>query len=214
MQRFFPILVSDRYKFECGGIVPVRPIQLYNLAILALYRSGFPSGGRSLRWGGKSPLRECILRRLLEKPERGESSGRKVQLWSRSGCAKSLWARRNIAAELSSALAGEASVSCPNHKGCAGCLACSSGLPRVGGQVKVGGCGFSAGQKCSAASLSTLCRGPQVPFGNCCARELLFCVSRCWSEPRLSFEESENEGCVGSKPRYTLPAEQVGWCMA
>lgn len=161
MQRFCPILISHRYKFECGSVIPVRPpMQLYNLAILELYWSSFPFGGWSLRWGGKSPLRECIPRRLLEKPERRVSSRRKVQLWNRLGCAKRLWARRNIAVELSSALAGEASASCPNQKEGTGSLVHSSSLPRAGQQVRVGVRGSSARQKCSAAPLSILCMGP------------------------------------------------------
>ena len=96
----------NRYKFECGGVVPVGPMQLLdfdNISIILQW---------SFVWGmfpevrGGSPLRECIPRRLLEEPERGENSVRKIQVGNRSGCAKSLWAWRNVAAELSSASAG------------------------------------------------------------------------------------------------------------
>lgn len=64
---------------------------------------------------------------------------------------------------------GVASASCPNHKGCAGCLAHFSGLAKTGGQMRVSVCGSSAGQKRSAPCASCMLVGPQVPLGNSCA---------------------------------------------
>lgn len=156
----------NRYKFECAGIVPVGPMQLLdfdNISIILRWScvwGTFPEAG-----GQKSP--EGVYSQKVA----GGDGERREQLeknpaGNRSGCAKSLWATRNIAAELSSALAGEASASCPNHKG-------RAGLPRTQGQMRVSVCGSSAGQKWSAPPLATLCvRGTPGPFGNCCAVEL------------------------------------------
>lgn len=98
------------------------------------------------------------------QPERGESSCKIIQLMKRLGCAKSLWSRRNIAAELPSTSVGLGFCKLPKpHRAC-GMLCCSSGLPKTGGGMGMCVGRPSAGQKWSHPSLCS--EGPGSFWGN------------------------------------------------